>query len=189
MRWCCAAPRRSKRAFDAYRAARHEAGLPAPGSDRFAYAALAYVGDTDEEGVRVGSKLLWFLNTSLKQSPQMSKFLPGRTPPEFAAQNYRTQPRPGSPAALRPGQSLIGITAEEAIARGILVAGNPDTVYRQIMDIYDKVGGFANFIFIGRSGFLDHQEAEKGIRLMAKEVLPRLPAATLTPEPARQAAE
>ena len=72
--------------------------------------------------------------------------------------------------------SLIGITAEQAIARGILCAGNPDTVYRQIMDIYDKVGGFANFIFVGRSGFLDHQEAEKGIRLMAKEVIPRLPA-------------
>ena len=51
------------------------------------------------------------------------------------------------------------------------------------MDIYDKVGGFANFIFVGRSGFLDHQEAEKGIRLMAKEVIPRLPAATATPEP------
>src|SRR5580658_6374097 len=108
-------PEASKRAFDAYRAARREAGLPAPGSDRFAYAALAYVGDTDEEGVRVGSKLLWFLNTSLKQSPQMSKFLPGRSPPEVTAQNYRTEPRPGSQANLRPGQSLIGITAEQAI--------------------------------------------------------------------------
>ena len=77
-----------------------------------------------------------------------------------------------------------------AIARGILCAGNPDTVYRQIMEIYDKVGGFGHFIFIGRSGFLNHQEAEKGIRLMAKEVLPRLPAATSTPtiQPA-QAAE
>ena len=71
-------PEASKRAFDAYRAARREAGLPAPGTDRFAYAALAYVGDTDEEGVRIGSKLLWFLNTSLKQAPQMSKLLPGR---------------------------------------------------------------------------------------------------------------
>ena len=89
-------PEASKRAFDAYRAARREAGLPAPGTDRFAYAALAYVGDTDEEGIRVGSKLLWFLNTSLKQSPQMSKFLPGRTPPEVTAQNYRTEPRPGA---------------------------------------------------------------------------------------------
>jgi hypothetical protein len=50
------------------------------------------------------------------------------------------------------------------------------------MDIYDKVGGFAHFIFIGRSGFLTHEEANKGIRLMAKEVLPRLPAATITPD-------
>ena len=177
-------PEASKRAFDSYRKARQEAGLPAPGTDKFAYAALCYVGDTDEEGVRVGSKLLWFLNTSLKQSPQMSKLLPGRSPPEVTAQNYRSQPKPG--AARRPADSLIGITAEQAIARGILCAGNPDTVYKQITDIYDKVGGFAHFIFIGRSGFLDHQEAEKGIRLMAKEVLPRLPAAT--PTPAAQAA-
>jgi alkanesulfonate monooxygenase SsuD/methylene tetrahydromethanopterin reductase-like flavin-dependent oxidoreductase (luciferase family) len=183
-------PEASKRAFDTYRDARREAGLAVPGTDRFAYAALCYVGDTDEEGLRVGSKTLWFLNTSLKQSPQMSKFLPGRMPPEAAAQNYRTVPRPGSQANLRPGQSLIGITAEQAIARGILCAGNPDTVYTQIMDIYDKVGGFGHFIFIGRSGFLDHREAEKGIRLLAKEVLPRLPAATSTPDiRAAQAAE
>ena len=163
--------------------------MPAPGSDRFAYAALCYVGDTDEEGLRVGSKTLWFLNTSLKQSPQMSKFLPGRMPPEVAAPNYRAAPRPAGQANMRPGQSLIGITAEQAIARGILCAGNPDTVYKQIMDIYEKVGGFGHFIFIGRSGYLDHQEAEKGIRLLAKEVLPRLPAATPTAaaEPARAA--
>ena len=182
-------PEASKRAFDAYREARREAGLPAPGSDRFAYAVLCYVGDTDEEGLRVGSKTLWFLNTSLKQAPQMSKFLPGRLPPEIAAQNYRSAPRPGGLANVRPGQSLIGINAEQAIARGILCAGNPDTVYRQIMDIYEKVGGFGHLIFIGRSGFLDHREAEKGIRLLAKEVLPRLPAATPTPvaEPARAA--
>src|SRR6266699_33917 len=171
-------PEASKRAFDTYRDARREAGLAEPGTDRFAYAALCYVGDTDEEGIRVGSKTLWFLNTSLKQSPQMSKFLPGRIPPEAAAQNYRTAPRPGAQAMRRPADSLIGITAERAIARGILCAGNPDTVYKQIMDIYEKVGGFGHFIFIGRSGFLDHKEAEKGIRLMAKEVLPRLPAAT-----------
>jgi alkanesulfonate monooxygenase SsuD/methylene tetrahydromethanopterin reductase-like flavin-dependent oxidoreductase (luciferase family) len=178
-------PEASKRAFDAYRKARAEAGLPAPGTDRFAYAILGYVGDTDEEGLRVGSKLLWFLNTSLKQAPQMSKFLPGRSPPSTAPQVWRTTPRGD---AGRPASSLIGITAEQAIARGILCAGNPDTVYRQIMEIYDKVGGFGHLIFIGRSGFLDHEEAEKGIRLMAREVLPRLPAATATP-PVREAAE
>jgi alkanesulfonate monooxygenase SsuD/methylene tetrahydromethanopterin reductase-like flavin-dependent oxidoreductase (luciferase family) len=80
--------------------------------------------------------------------------------------------------AAGPADGLIGITAETAIQRGILVAGNPDTVAKQIMDIYDKVDGFAHLIFIGRSGFLTHEEAKKTIRLMAKEVLPRLPAAT-----------
>jgi alkanesulfonate monooxygenase SsuD/methylene tetrahydromethanopterin reductase-like flavin-dependent oxidoreductase (luciferase family) len=90
-------PQASKRAFASYRAARAEAGLPEPGSDRFAYAALAYVGDSDEEGVRVGSKLLWFLNTSLKQAPQFSRFLPGQIPAELGPQIYRTRPRQGSP--------------------------------------------------------------------------------------------
>src|SRR5438046_565046 len=86
-------PEASKRAFDSYRKARQEAGLPAPGSDKFAYAALCYVGDTDEEGLQVGSKLLWFLNTSLKQSPQMSKFLPGRNSPEMAPNIWRVAAR------------------------------------------------------------------------------------------------
>ena len=114
-------PEASKRAFDAYRDARGEAGLPAPGTDRFAYAALAYVGDTDEEGLRVGSKLLWFLNTSLKQSPQMSKFLPGQFAPRPEPDRHhgragdrprhpvRRQPRHGLPADhghLRQGRRL-----------------------------------------------------------------------------------
>jgi alkanesulfonate monooxygenase SsuD/methylene tetrahydromethanopterin reductase-like flavin-dependent oxidoreductase (luciferase family) len=177
-------PEASKRAFDAYKNARREAALPAAGTDKFAYAVLCGIGDTDEEGLAVGSKTLWFLNTSLKQAPQMSKFLPGRNPPELAPNIWRTTGARG-----RPADGLIGITAETAIQRGILVAGNPDTVTRQIMEIYDKVDGFAHLIFIGRSGFLTHEEAKKTIRLMSKEVLPRLPAATITPASVSQAAE
>jgi alkanesulfonate monooxygenase SsuD/methylene tetrahydromethanopterin reductase-like flavin-dependent oxidoreductase (luciferase family) len=100
-------PEASKRAFDTYRATRAEAGLPPPGTDRFAYAVLCYVGDTDEEGIRVGSKLLWFLNTSLKQSPQMSRFLPGRMPPEAAPNAWRSKTQGRG----RPADQLIGITA------------------------------------------------------------------------------
>ncbi|HVH81263.1 MAG TPA: LLM class flavin-dependent oxidoreductase, partial [Stellaceae bacterium] len=61
-------PEASKRAFDAYKQARREAALPAPGTDKFAYAVLCGIGDTDEEGLAVGAKTLWFLNTSLKQA-------------------------------------------------------------------------------------------------------------------------
>ena len=171
----------TKRAWGAYRDARIEAGLPEPALDRFAYAGFVYVGDTDAEGIEIGSKLLWFLNTSLKQAPQFSKFLPGRMPPEMAPQVYRTKPRPGETRAARPADGLIGMTAEQAIQRQIMFAGNPETVFRQIMAAYETLGGFGHLIFIGRSGHLSHTEAEKSIRLLAREVLPRLREATRQP--------
>jgi len=172
-------PEGTKRAYAAHRKARAEAGLPKVTTDNFAYAAFVYVGDTDEEGVRVGSKLLWFLHTSLKSAPQYSRFLPGSSPPQAAPQLYRTAP----PAAAAPGAvltagqnaaRLTSITAEQAMAQGILFVGNPDSVYRQVMEFYDKVGGFGHLSLVGRSGFMTHAESEKSIRLFSKEVLPRL---------------
>jgi alkanesulfonate monooxygenase SsuD/methylene tetrahydromethanopterin reductase-like flavin-dependent oxidoreductase (luciferase family) len=176
----------TKRAWSAYRQARIEAGLPRVASNHFAYAALAYVGETHAEGVEIGSKLLWFLNTSLKMAPQYAQFLPGTVPPAAAPQVYRTKPKPTEPVAgatqgQKPTTSaiqnvggLIGLTAEQAMARGILFAGSPDTIYQQIMDFDNRVGGFGHLVIIGRSGFMTHAEAEKGLRLFAKEVLPRL---------------
>jgi alkanesulfonate monooxygenase SsuD/methylene tetrahydromethanopterin reductase-like flavin-dependent oxidoreductase (luciferase family) len=177
----------TKRAWAAYRQARAEAGLPRVGSDHFAYAALVYVGDTHDEGVRIGSKLLWFLNTSLKSALQFTRFLPGAVPPHVAPQVFRTGSRPAGvvgpsagvappPPGVRNTRALIGISAEEAMQRGILFAGSPDTVYQQIMDFYKTVGGFDNLVTIGHSGFMTHREAEQGIKLFAKEVLPRLQA-------------
>jgi alkanesulfonate monooxygenase SsuD/methylene tetrahydromethanopterin reductase-like flavin-dependent oxidoreductase (luciferase family) len=183
-------PEGTKRAWAAYRQARVEAGLPAVNSDHFGYAALLYVGDTHEEGVRVGSKLLWFLNTSLKSAPQYGRFLPGTMPPAFAPQVYRTTPKPATdangaagtksatgPAVASAGQNaatLIGMTAAQAMEAGILFAGSPDTVYQQILEFSDKVGPFGHLVMVGRSGFMTHAETEKGIKLFSKEVLPRL---------------
>lgn len=176
-------PEGTKRAYAAHRRARAEAGLPKVTTDNFAYAAFVYVGDTDEEGMRVGSKLLWFLHTSLKSAPQYNKFLPGTTPPQFAPQVYRTAPDPASVAgssgqrvmtASQNAQRLTTLTAEQARDQGIFFAGNPDTVYKQVMEFYDKVGGFGHLSLVGRSGFMTHAESEKGIRLFSKEVLPRL---------------
>ncbi len=178
-------PEGTRRAYAAHRKARAEAGLPKVTTENFAYAAFVYVGDTDEEGLRVGSKLLWFLHTSLKSAPQYSQFLPGTMPPQFAPQVYRTTPTPsadaGAPAGNQPVASaghnaarLMSITAEQAMAQGILFAGSPDTVYRQIMAFYDKVGGFGHLSLVGRTGFMTHAESEKGIRLFSTEVLPRL---------------
>jgi len=172
-------PEGTKRAYAAHRQARVEAGLPKVTTDNFAYAAFVYVGDTDEEGVHVGSKLLWFLHTSLKSAPQYSRFLPGSSTPQAAPQLYRTvSPASAAPgAALSAGQNaarLTSISAEQAMAQGILFVGNPDSVYRQVIDFYDKVGGFGHLSLVGRSGFMTHAESEKSIRLFSKEVLPRL---------------
>ena len=177
-------PDGTKRAYAAHRRARAEAGLAPVTTENFAYAALVYVGETDEEGVRVGSKLLWFLNTSLKSAPQYAKFLPGTVPPQFAPQIYRTRPKPaaadlvnaekGVAPASQNAARLTTMTPEQAMADGILFAGSPDSVYRQIMEFHDEVGGFGHLAMIGRSGFMTHAESEKGIRLFAREVLPRL---------------
>ena len=73
---------------------------------------------------------------------------------------------------------LVVLAAVVAVASAHV--GSPDTVFRQIMACHAELGGFGNLIFIGRSGFLTHQEAEKSLRLLAREVLPRLREATGT---------
>ena len=129
-----------------------------------------------KEGVRVGSKLLWFVNTSMKSAPQYAKLLPGQTSVQFAPQVYRDPSaysgigRPGRDSALnRPG-----VTAEQAMGGGRMYAGNPDTVFKQIMNFYEKVGGFGHLIMVGKTGFITHAEAVKNITQFSKEVLPRL---------------
>jgi alkanesulfonate monooxygenase SsuD/methylene tetrahydromethanopterin reductase-like flavin-dependent oxidoreductase (luciferase family) len=178
-------PEGTRAAFAANRRARVEAGLPPSTTERFAYAAFVAVGETEEEGLRVGEKLLWFLNTSMKSAPQFGRFLPGAAPPEAAPMIYRNQPRVAkgaetqqAAANLRPSvgnrAALMSMTPEKAIGQGILFAGTPDTVYKQIMDLYNFVGGYGHLVLIGRSGFMTHAETEKSIDLFAREVLPRL---------------
>jgi alkanesulfonate monooxygenase SsuD/methylene tetrahydromethanopterin reductase-like flavin-dependent oxidoreductase (luciferase family) len=175
-------PEGTRRAYAAYRQAREEAGLaPAP-VDNFAYSAFVSVGDTEEEGRQVGAKLLWFLNTSLKSAPQYAQFLPGTAPPNIAGQAWRTRPKAGADGpgrvatASENARKLVSTTAEQAMAQGILFAGNPDSVYAQIKQFHDDVGGFGHLTMIGRTGFMTHAESEKSIRLFGKEVLPRLKA-------------
>lgn len=173
-------PEGTKMAFAANRKARREAGMPKPTTDRFAYAALVAVGNTHEEGVRVGSKLLWFLNTSLKSAPQFGPFLPGNAPPEAAPGIYRTKPRPSAGggghtlSASANAQLLMSINTEQAMQRGILFCGSPDTVYEQIMNFYNTVGGFDHLAMVGRSGFMTHEETKTSLSLFGKHVLPRM---------------
>ena len=85
-----------------------------------------------------------------------------------------TRPRPGAAPVARPAAALIGLTAEQAIAKGLMFAGNPETVYRQILEHREKVGPYEHLVLASRSGFMTHQEATTGLVRFSKDVLPRL---------------
>jgi alkanesulfonate monooxygenase SsuD/methylene tetrahydromethanopterin reductase-like flavin-dependent oxidoreductase (luciferase family) len=155
---------RTRTAYNAYKAAREAARLPLAGEDRFSYMAFCYVGDTDEEAMRVGQKIPWFLTVSMKSAPQMSKFLPGQIAPEM------------TPAAWRAGVSKrpTDLSVEALIRQGQMFCGNPDTVVRQIKNFRQRVGGVGRIIMMTRQGLVTHAEAMKSFNLAAKEVLPRL---------------
>jgi len=152
----------SKAIFNAYRERARETGWEAP-NDRFAYAALVYTGETDEEGFAGARKLMWYIESN-RVAPQFIN-PPGYIPAETAAR------------MLRNGGSLYKYTKpdlEGLIAQGIVFAGNPDTVYKQIKTLYDHNGGFGHLLVMGQAGFLDNRETLRGIDLLAKEVYPRL---------------
>jgi alkanesulfonate monooxygenase SsuD/methylene tetrahydromethanopterin reductase-like flavin-dependent oxidoreductase (luciferase family) len=152
----------SKAIFDTYRDRARETGWEAA-NDRFAYAALVYVGETDEEGFAGARKLMWYVESN-RVAPQFIN------PPGYVSTAVAAK-------ALRNGGSLYKYDKpdlESLIAQGIVFAGNPDTVFRQIKTLYDYNGGFGHLLVMGQAGFLDNKETLGGIDMLAKEVYPRL---------------
>ena len=151
----------TKTIFDTYRKRRAALGEPMD-EDRLAYAALVYTGDTDEAGFAGARKLMWYL-TANKVAPQW------KNPPGYASLKVA--------AALLRGASTAfdrSSTLEQSIEAGIVFAGNPDTVYRQIRRHYEHVGGYGNLLMMGQAGFLEHDETVRGMTSFANEVYPRL---------------
>jgi alkanesulfonate monooxygenase SsuD/methylene tetrahydromethanopterin reductase-like flavin-dependent oxidoreductase (luciferase family) len=78
-------------------------------------------------------------------------------------------------AAAGPHAGLMSLaTVDKAIEAGIMFAGTPDQVYRQIARFHDHIGGFGHLLLMGQAGFLEHEETAVGIRTFAREVYPRL---------------
>ncbi len=152
----------SKKIFEAYRATAAGLGRDTP-SDRLAYAALLYTGETDEEGRAGARKLMWYVEAN-KVAPQFVA-PPGYVPVEAAAQ------------AMRKGGSQYDfrrLTLEDLVSQGVMFAGNPDTVFRQVKAHYEHVGGYGHLLVMGQAGFLNHRDTVRGIDLFAREVYPRL---------------
>ena len=124
-RWYCAARRpASAPSMPTARRAR-EAGLPAPGTDRFAYAALRAMSATPTRRVCGSAANCCGSSTPASSSrPKCRSFCPAACRPRC---RRRTTDRDRGPAlqAVAPGRRPDRHHAEQAIARGILCAGNP----------------------------------------------------------------
>ena len=151
----------SKAIFETYRK-RREVNAQPMHEDRLAYAALVYTGDTDEEGFAGARKLLWYL-TANKVATQF------KNPPGYASIKTAAALLRGASTAFDRSSSL-----EQCIEMGIVFAGNPDTVYKQIAKHHAHVGGYGHLLMMGQAGFLEHDETVRGMTNFAREVYPRL---------------
>jgi alkanesulfonate monooxygenase SsuD/methylene tetrahydromethanopterin reductase-like flavin-dependent oxidoreductase (luciferase family) len=155
--------------YESYRKGWREAGR---GNDipvnRLAYAALVYTGETEAKALAGADKLLWYMRAN--KVPFHFQYPPGYMPVSAMSKVMRG-------AALDQHASLRDkMQVDKAIEAGIMFAGTPDQVFRQIKRFYDHVGGFGHVLNMGQAGFLDHEETVHGIKMFAREVYPRLKA-------------
>jgi alkanesulfonate monooxygenase SsuD/methylene tetrahydromethanopterin reductase-like flavin-dependent oxidoreductase (luciferase family) len=153
--------------YNSYRKGWREAGrgdvVP---TDRLAYAAMVYVGQSESEAHAGADKLLWYMRAN--KVPFHLCYPPGYLPPAAQVQIMRG-------AALDQHAALKDkMVVEKAIEVGIMFAGTPDQVFGQIKRHYEHVGGYGHLLIMGQAGFLEHDETVAGIRNFAREVYPRL---------------
>ncbi len=155
--------RATKPIFEAYRRGWRDAGrsqdVPI---DRLAYAAFAFCADSEARAKAGAEELLWHIG--INKIPLHFANPPGYTSIQAAAQGAKVglSRYPKAP------------TVEAAVEQGIMFAGTPDQVLRQFEKFYDSVGGFGHLLVAGQSGFLNHEETVHGIKMLAREVLPKL---------------
>jgi alkanesulfonate monooxygenase SsuD/methylene tetrahydromethanopterin reductase-like flavin-dependent oxidoreductase (luciferase family) len=60
------------------------------------------------------------------------------------------------------------------IDRGAFFCGHPDTVYNQIKELYDEIGGFGVLLLIAGKDWGNREQRHRSMRLFMSDVAPRL---------------
>jgi alkanesulfonate monooxygenase SsuD/methylene tetrahydromethanopterin reductase-like flavin-dependent oxidoreductase (luciferase family) len=165
----------TRKVFDVYRDTYQQTwSRPAP-TDRLAYMALCAVADTREEALKRAYKIAGYLRTIGAVSE------PFRNPPGYLsiADNVRALANFGKPRLglqLSDGRTVYAATAscEDLIEAGLLFAGTPDQVKRQIDKFCSAMGGMDNLLLMFQGGDLSHVETIDSLSLFGREVLPQL---------------
>jgi alkanesulfonate monooxygenase SsuD/methylene tetrahydromethanopterin reductase-like flavin-dependent oxidoreductase (luciferase family) len=159
--------------FDHYRDYCAEAGRPAPRPDRFAYLGFVAVAATREKAMKRAELITSYLKTNSLVAD------PFKTPPGYFSTPDVVRQLKASGRRLtvnRDGRSIdiFGGSLQDLIDGGILFAGTPDDVYRQMATFRDSIGGLGHFLAMAHAGHMSHEDTVDNLTLIAKEVLPRL---------------
>jgi alkanesulfonate monooxygenase SsuD/methylene tetrahydromethanopterin reductase-like flavin-dependent oxidoreductase (luciferase family) len=166
----------TKNIYDEYRKVFAEAGRGEAGIDRLAYVGLCAVADTRAEAIAKADKVADYLRTTAIVAEAFS-YPSGYFPPQAIAQILRKPVgRSKYHAQTLDGRTVEMTTAsvEALIEAGVMFAGTPDDVYKQIINFTDAIGGVGNLILMMQAGHLSHADTVSTLKLFAKEVMPRL---------------
>jgi alkanesulfonate monooxygenase SsuD/methylene tetrahydromethanopterin reductase-like flavin-dependent oxidoreductase (luciferase family) len=171
---------KAKGLFDEYRRVWRAAGRPDPVPlDRFCYCCFMACGHNEEEGLRRGNDVMAYLRTNAIVGEQF-RTPPGYIAPQALAGQFLRTGRAGfSELGLfdKDGTRVSGFveaTVADAMRGGLLFAGTPDQVYRQIVEFYETIGGFGVLQMMAHAGTMSHEDTTDSLTLFAKEVMPRL---------------
>jgi alkanesulfonate monooxygenase SsuD/methylene tetrahydromethanopterin reductase-like flavin-dependent oxidoreductase (luciferase family) len=151
--------------FDACRTYCVDNGLPPPPPDKFAYLPLVYVSDNEADAADGAQELTWYL-TSGKSEPQFNN------PPGYVPVKYNILALKG--AFERRTAEIRRRGLDYQIEQGVIIAGTPDQVVKQIETLYERVGGFGQLLMMMQAGFLSHERTMRSIKLFSEEVYPRI---------------
>ncbi|HLH23740.1 MAG TPA: LLM class flavin-dependent oxidoreductase [Chloroflexota bacterium] len=162
----------TEKLVNTYKERCREKGFPEPGPDRFAYLALTFVGDTEEQAIEDGKELLWYLYR--ERHPQFN------APPGYAS------PQAMAKMMLGAGKSYRD-SFEQLQEKGIVVAGTPDTVIKKLTYLHERCN-IGHMLMMNQAGFLSAEKTRRSMELFAKEVYPAIRHLGEQPAAAREAA-
>jgi alkanesulfonate monooxygenase SsuD/methylene tetrahydromethanopterin reductase-like flavin-dependent oxidoreductase (luciferase family) len=134
-----------------------EMGYPEPTPDKFAYLALVYCSDSEEDAQEYGKELLWYLYR--ERHPQLNT-PPGYLPPQVLTNNI-----------LGRGGKAYNDSFEQLQEKGIVVAGTPDQVIERFKYLHERCG-IGHMLMMSHAGFMSPEKTRRSLELIAKEVYP-----------------
>jgi len=172
--------------FKAYRARCEELGRPEPPLSKFAYSVQLFVGDTDEQAFSEAEKVkLWYREAG--RHPIQYSDPPGYLPPEVRAKVLKAKARgsiPSLPLGPPPAPTVaevVNTPVRDLTAGGFMMAGNPDTVFEQMRDFFDAVGGLGNLLPMMQYSTMPLDLVVGSMERLARDVLPRFIAEVYEP--------